>query len=137
MLRRPRPWLILLAVWWVTLFILSHQSHLHPPGPDLPNIDKVEHTGYFTLGGFLCFSWLMARNPGRSVMRTAVLTVVFCSVVGALDEYHQSFIPNRSGNDPWDWAADNLGGVLGSLAGAWRQARLGRKNAPCDAGEIL
>ena len=50
MLRRPRTWLILLVVWWVTLFILSHQSNLFPPGPDIENIDKVEHAGLLHAG---------------------------------------------------------------------------------------
>jgi VanZ family protein len=124
MVRRPRTWLILLAVWWVTLFILSHQSHLFPPGPDIPNIDKVEHTTYFTLGGAIFFCWLRAWRPGLSFLAAAGLTILFCSVIGALDEFHQSFIENRSGNDPWDWAADTVGGLLGSLVGQWIHSRL-------------
>lgn len=123
MFRRPRPWLILLAVWWATLFILSHQSHLHPPGPDIANIDKVEHATYFTIGGFFFFSWLRARWPGMSFLVAAGLTILFCSGIGALDEFHQSFVPNRSGNDPGDWAADTLGGLLGAFVGRWWHRR--------------
>jgi VanZ family protein len=130
MLRRPRTWLILLAVWWATLFVLSHQSHLHPPGTDIANIDKVYHAGYFTIGGMMFFSWLRLRRAGMGFLAAAALTILFCSVIGALDEFHQSFIPNRSGNDPWDWTADTVGGLLGCLAGAWRQARLAGKK--CD-----
>jgi VanZ family protein len=119
MLRRPRTWLILLAVWWVALFIVSHQSSLFPPGPDIENIDKVEHLAYFALGGFLFFVWLRLRRPATGFLAAAALTILFCSVIGALDEFHQSFIPNRSGNDPGDWIADTLGGVLGSFVGQW------------------
>ena len=123
MFQRPRTWLILLALWWVTLFILSHQSHLHPPGPDIENIDKVEHATYFTLGGAIFFLWLRNARPGLSFFTAAVITILFCSAVGALDEFHQTFVPNRSGNDPGDWAADTLGGLLGSLVGRWFQRR--------------
>jgi VanZ family protein len=123
MLRRPRTWLILLAVWAVILFILSHQSNLFPPGPDIPNIDKVEHAAYFTLGGAVFFLWLRARRPGISFLAAAGCTILFCSVIGALDEFHQSFIPNRSGNDLGDWTADTLGGVIGALLGQWIVSR--------------
>lgn len=123
MLRRPRTLLVLLAVWWVALFILSHQSSLFPPGPDIENIDKVEHLAYFTLGGVLFFLWLRAVRPGTRFLAAAALTILFCSVVGALDEFHQSFIPNRNGNDPGDWIADTLGGVLGSFVGQWIHRR--------------
>jgi VanZ family protein len=124
MLRRPSTWLILLVIWWVTLFILSNQSHLFPPGPNIPNIDKVEHATYFTVGGAIFFCWLRARLPGMSFLAAAGLTILFCSVIGALDEFHQWFIPNRSGLDKWDWTADTVGGLLGSLAGQWLHARL-------------
>jgi VanZ family protein len=123
MLRRPRTLLILLAIWWVALFILSHQSSLFPPGPDIENIDKVEHLAYFTLGGVLFFLWLRTVRPGLRFLSAAALTILFCSVVGALDEFHQSFVPNRNGNDPGDWIADTLGGVLGSLVGQWIHRR--------------
>jgi VanZ family protein len=129
MFRRPRPWLVLVVIWLVTLAVLSHQSHLHPPLPGILKIDKVQHTGYFTLGGFIFFSWLLARHPGTNLMRAAVLTVVFCSVVGALDELHQWFVPNRSGLDKWDWTADNLGGVLGATIGIWWRGRVSRQKA--------
>jgi VanZ family protein len=124
MLRRPLFWLLLLIVWWVALFILSHQSQLFPPGPDIKHIDKVEHAAYFTLGGFLFFVVLRLVKPRMSFLAAALLTVLACSVIGALDEFHQSFIPNRSGNDVGDWLADTLGGVLGSILGQWFSSRL-------------
>jgi VanZ family protein len=123
MLRRPSFWFILLAVWWAALFILSHQSALLPPGPDIQHIDKVEHAAYFTLGGAFFFLGLRLVRPGIGFLAVALLTVVFCSAIGALDELHQSFIPNRSGNDFGDWIADTVGGVFGSLFGQLMFAR--------------
>ena len=98
-------------------------------GPDIANFDKVEHATYFTIGGALFYSWIRSLRPGLSFLAAAGLTILFCSGVGALDEYHQSFIPNRSGNDPGDWAADTLGGMLGSFLGSWLQTRLRREKS--------
>lgn len=136
MLRRPRTWFILLAVWWLVLFILSHQSSLFPPGPNFRHIDKVEHATFFTLGGALFFLGLRALRPGMSFLDSALLTILFCSVIGAVDEFHQSFIPNRSGNDPGDWLADTIGGLLGAFLGRWIFSRLQTKKAACAPADV-
>ena len=117
MLRRPGLWFTAVAIWFVALFLLSNQSHLQPPGPEFENRDKVYHAGYFTLGALCLFVWLRLHWPERSMMKTALLVILFAAFVGAFDEFHQSFIPNRSGNDLGDWLADSLGGILGSLFG--------------------
>ncbi len=58
--------------------------------------------------------------------RLAVTAVVFCSLVGALDELHQSLDPIRTGL-PTDALVDVLGAVLGLACGAlvrrWRDTR--------------
>ena len=41
--------------------------------------------------------------------------VLVVGLTGALDEWHQSHVPGRSGNDPADFAADLLGAVAGAL----------------------
>ncbi|MFZ4766000.1 MAG: VanZ family protein [Roseimicrobium sp.] len=124
MLRRPRTWFVALALWFTVLFAISHQSKLHPPGPDFPGVDKVHHTAYFTLGGICVFLGLRLAKPQAQTAIIAGLTVAFCSACGVFDEVHQSFIPNRSGNDLGDWLADTLGGVLGALAGSRIYRRL-------------
>lgn len=134
MLRRPGLWFTAVAIWFVTLFLLSNQSHLHPPGPQFDNQDKVYHAGYFTLGALCLFVGLRQRRPERSHMRTALLVVLFAVFVGAFDEFHQSFIPNRSGNDWGDWLADSVGGMIGSFFGmlALRTPVLRMKKQPCE-----
>ena len=117
MLRAPRFWFILVTVWFVVLFILSNTSNLHPPGPEFEYKDKVLHALYYSMGGAWFFAGMRLFNPTRSALMTAVFTVLFCSTVGIFDEWHQSFIPNRSGNDFGDWCADTFGGVLGSSFG--------------------
>lgn len=117
MLRRPAFWFAVVVVWYTVLFFLSHQSRLHPPGPQFENRDKVYHAGYFMLGAASFFIGLRLAKPGMSLPAAVALTILLCMVGGALDEYHQSFVPNRSGNDFGDWLADSTGGVLGFLLG--------------------
>jgi VanZ family protein len=133
MLLRPRIWLLLLAVWWGALFYLSHQSRLFPPGPELKNMDKVYHAAYFMIGGLCFFVWLRFRCPGLGWVAVAASTVAFCSLTGAVDEIHQSYIPHRSGNDWGDWLADTVGGVIGVMVGKVVFAKL-RKNEGQRAG---
>jgi VanZ family protein len=65
------------------------------------------HTAEYALLGFL-----LARALGRD--RFAIAVVVG-SLYGASDEYHQTFVPGRSGNDLGDWIADTIGTALGVL----------------------
>ena len=83
------------------------------------------HLIFYSVGGawfYLARRFQLPPISGRTAMWAAVL---FCAVIGASDEFHQSFVPNRSGNDPWDWLADTLGGMVGSLFGwiCWRLIR--------------
>lgn len=133
MLRRPSIWFLAVAVWFGVLFFLSHQSHLTPPGPQFDNRDKVYHAGYFTLGATCFFIGLRLWRPTWRLPVLVTLTVLLCMGVGAFDEIHQSFIPNRSGNDFGDWLADTAGGFIGSLCGAvlLRSRRLRAEKQPC------
>lgn len=115
----PRFWFALAAIWFAVLFWLSSQSHLEPPGPEFEGKDKVLHVGYFALGGFLFFLGMRLQKPALSLLAVSLITIAFCSAVGAFDEWHQTFTPNRSGNDPSDWLADTLGGLLGAIGGRW------------------
>jgi VanZ family protein len=110
----PWFWRVLVLAWASVLWWLSSQSKLPSPAK-FEGIDKVEHALYFAAGG-LCFL-LGLRLAGfvRQTTSAVIVTVLFCSVVGLLDEWHQTFTPGRSGGDVWDWTADTLGGVLGAL----------------------
>ena len=54
-----------------------------------------------------------------SFLAAAGLTILFCSVNRRAGRVSPEFRPNRSGNDPGDWAADTLGGLLGAFVGRW------------------
>lgn len=110
--RKPSTWFILLALWYATLFFLSSQPMLHPPGPKFAYQDKVAHATYFAIGGVILYIALKLARPQWKVTRICLLVILFCSCIGALDEFRQHFVPNRNGNDPGDWAADTLGGFI-------------------------
>jgi VanZ family protein len=88
---------------------MSHQSGLPSIEVPIPHLDKWVHFTYFLLGGALfVLSWGGERRswmPWGSIFLFAAL--------GAADEWHQSFVPGRSGLDSGDWIADCLGSAIG------------------------
>jgi VanZ family protein len=87
------------------------------PGSTIPDVgfrfaDKLVHVVMY--GGL---GLLLARavdDPDR--MRASLIAIAICVALGAVDEWHQLYIPGRSGAVS-DWIADSAGGVLG--AGVW------------------
>jgi VanZ family protein len=114
--------LIACILWGATLFFLSATNKPLPDtGFEIPHIDKVLHFGYFFGGGIIiAIHILLKRGAEAHGFLRFALPVVILAVVGALDEYHQTFTPGRSGNDPFDWLAD----VLGASAGVVLASRI-------------
>lgn len=109
----PLLWRVLVVVWAVVLYWLSEQSSLPQPA-SFDGVDKLEHMVFFAAGG-ACF--LLGLRLAGLVPRTfdaIAVTVVFCSLVGGLDEWHQTHTPGRSGGDVADWLADSVGGIVGA-----------------------
>ncbi len=128
--RNPRFWLTCFGLWFVTLWLFSSFKMPGEALPPIHHIDKVQHFGYFLGGSGLCCAWLFRRNPGKPDWPRLILTAVaLVSLVGLLDEYHQSFTPGRSGNDPYDWIADFLGAVMGAFVFKALHRRLRWKGA--------
>lgn len=114
-----RPLRLVAAVAWAaSVWMLSSMSD--PPGTDLvafPFQDKVAHLGlFFVQAGLLRFAGL--RAPWA---------VAIAVSLGAVDELHQAFVPDRS-PDLVDLAADAVGAALGAAAVGWsaRRARRAR-----------
>lgn len=114
--RSSRFWDTMVLVWFCALFVVSSISRL-PPGPNISNFDKFEHTAYYSLGAACFYLARRLKSPSMTAWRVLFWTVVFAMGVGAFDEFHQSFTPGRSGNDVYDWLADTLGGFIGSFFG--------------------
>lgn len=115
MFRSPHFWLAALILWATSLFVLSAMNRTIPDGgTEIPHIDKVLHFGYFFGGGIILTTWLLLKKGIATPLAYRVLLpILVFAIIGALDEYHQTFTPGRSGNDPFDWLADLLGSSTG------------------------
>jgi VanZ family protein len=107
-----RRWLWLLPVAWAgLLFYLSAQSKLPDFGPKFAAKDKVEHAiAYAVLSALVVIP--LRRAHWLPWPQTLVVAVLIASTYGALDEWHQSFVPGRDCS-AWDWLADTAGGSCG------------------------
>ncbi len=112
MIRRPWPWAAAFLIWCAVLWHLSSQVPRFPEALRFTTSDKILHFGWFFGGASLFQAWLWTAGRPASARHRALLTLVTLGIIGALDEFHQSFVPGRHGNDPFDFAAD----ILGTLA---------------------
>ncbi len=120
-------WWLGITIWAGTLFVLS-ANKMPEAGPSFAHKDKVVHCLYFSGGSFCFLLGLLGGSAKLQGWRFALWGLIFTGTVGALDEFHQTFTPGRSGNDPWDWLADISGGLLG----AWLALSLLRWVRPAD-----
>jgi thioredoxin 1 len=106
-------WLPPLA-WAGLILVGTSIPRLQVTGPDIVGLDKVTH-----LVAYGILSLLLMRGFRRCqcwpILAAAAWTVALGGVFGALDEWHQSFIPGRS-MDVWDFVADFTGLILGVAA---------------------
>jgi VanZ family protein len=105
-----RRWLPPLLWAGVILFGTSLPQEIVPV--QTAKYDKVLHFSIYTV-----FSFLLTRQLTETTTRwrAAAIAVVFAMVFGALDEWHQRFIPGRS-TELADWRADSIGALTGALA---------------------
>jgi len=103
---------------WAAIILIATSI----PNPNLPSpgrTDLLAHVAMYAPLGFLA-----ARAAASPRATALVLVAVACAAFGAVDEWHQQFIPGRfAGVD--DWSADTLGAALGvvAFAAAARQRR--------------
>ena len=114
LLRKSRLWLIAFALWALILWILSGRPPPEVSTLDLPGFDKILHFVYFLIGAVLLSIALHLRGS-CSWRHNLVVVVIALAMIGAIDEWHQSWIVGRSGNDLGDWVADLLGCFAGAL----------------------
>ena len=122
-----RPALVL-AAYWLLLFVGSHTPEAAPP-PIGISIDKLVH-----LVAFTGLAWLMAavahHRENRFTIRAATMIFVIAILYGAMDELTQPYVGRSC--DLLDWVADALGAVLGITAFAvwnWLNAEGGLRKA--------
>ena len=105
------PWLLPVSIAAAITF-LSH-SPSYPMGIALPPpLDKLAHgVAYAALSASLELAWTRTVRSVPQHRRHLTLFLATC-LFGALDEWHQSFVPGRDASG-WDWAADSAGAALG------------------------
>lgn len=95
----------------ILIFILSSIPGNLFPNVDFKLSDKVVHfLIYFVLA--ITF-YISLKNQGSSSFITRhsfFLSIIFTSLYGALDEFHQYFVPNRT-CDFFDFIANSIGAV--------------------------
>jgi VanZ family protein len=120
----------MLAVW--VAFTLTLTSIPNPQlTPTFLGADKVAHFGFYGVGGFLFVLWRM--ESGKAAVVAVLCAALFAALLGAVDEFHQQWIPGRS-MEFFDWVADFAGGSTGAFGAAVAVSQLPffltRKNQP-------
>jgi VanZ family protein len=127
--RRLGQWLplVLLAGYWLVLFV---GTHVPPEFPGLPpeGYDKVVHfSSFMILAGLLAVTWrcIWGRLSILSVVTAWLLIVAYA----AGDEATQPWF--RRTCDIYDWRADACGAAVGlALVYGWHLARNSRGEKP-------
>jgi len=117
-------WLPVLA-WCVAIFV---QSSFPSPdlGPAFPLKDKVMHMTAYGLLAALFYRACRVTWPEKlSPVQLLAISVLFASLYGVSDEFHQSFVVARRA-DALDGVADVVGSILGALGYMWWVSRYGR-----------
>ena len=104
-------WLALVALCGFN-FWLSAQETLSVPSV-LLNQDKLEHAGFYFIMGVL--AWRAFRHFAWSNTSLIIVSIIYCSLYGISDEWHQSLVPGRQSSIA-DWIADTLGATLAMYA---------------------
>ena len=96
----------------ISIFIASHQEGVPYDTSIFIFQDKVFHFIAYFIYGITIQMFLNYFNIKSK--KYILLTIIIGSLFGASDEFHQSFIPNRT-TEFFDWFADTLG-VAASLS---------------------
>ncbi len=103
-------WILPLAVA-ATIIWLSHQPSLPMAVSLPPPLDKLAH---FVAFGVLAASMELAMRStyhDLPVYRRHLLVFLCVAIFGAMDEWHQYFVPGRA-HEFLDWVADSAGAVF-------------------------
>lgn len=77
--------------------------------------------GHFSGFGLVGLTWLRAWRmmlPAAPFLRIELLALAGCALIASADEYHQSFLPNRT-SSPRDVLLDCIGALVVTYAAHW------------------
>jgi VanZ family protein len=104
---KGRHWLPPLIWAGVIVFATSIPASAVPR--KLGSFDKFVHFGmYAVLAGLVTF----ALRDRKAMLRVLLVAALAVAAFGAVDEWHQQFIPGRR-TEMADWVADAAGGLVG------------------------
>jgi VanZ family protein len=124
-------WLIVIAIESTNLGSSNNTSRILYPllhflfGMDLPHFEYLHHYlrkgghvfGYGLLSILLFRAWretLPSLQNLKWTFRWSAIAVLGTAVVASLDEWHQSYLPSRTGT-PWDVLLDTCAGIAAQI----------------------
>lgn len=107
---RRRVYFWFFAGWVALTFTLTSVPNLKLD-IHIPHFDKLAHFGFYAVMAFWCALW--RRESGTAARGAVAFAVLFIAAAGAVDEFHQLFIPGRT-MEFTDWLADGIGGFVGA-----------------------
>jgi len=121
---RVRTSSVLLAAYWLAIFLATHVRRPMPSLGDITYLDKVAHFVAFAgLTTLMAWTWHGRRAPP---VRALIVCWAVAALYGIVDEWTQSFVPNRRA-DIVDYLADLAGAAFGLVIHAgWSALAPGR-----------
>ena len=111
-LRRVLGWLA--GAYLLAAFTVTHVDAAVPDAVGgVPHLDKLVHAGIFFGLAILTAGWRVTRFD--SPVRARWVALALCLLYAVGDELSQLFTATRQA-DPWDFAADTAGTLLGLAA---------------------
>jgi VanZ family protein len=111
--------LVPMVVIMGAIFFLSHLPGDSLYMPPIPGFDKIAHMAIYAVLAatvlYAFYAFLPRLKSGRTVL-PFLLTISICILYGIGDEFHQSFIPDRSVSFA-DVVADTMGAA--AVCAAW------------------
>jgi VanZ family protein len=92
-----------LFIYWLS------DRHSLPTPSWFEHQDKLFHFGAYFVMGLL--AWRSFKHTVDLPIILALVSIIFCSLYGISDEWHQSFVEGRS-SDVLDWLADTIGASM-------------------------
>jgi len=103
-------WLMLIAFGGL-IFVLSSRPLPAEYVPPIPHFDKLAHCVAYGLLAMLCFRAFWLKTGRSAPIWVLLLGASVATAYGALEEFHQIFVPTREFS--WlDMIADGVGAAL-------------------------
>lgn len=113
-------WHVLLIFYCLLIFVLSSIPGDHIPTMDFQYSDKFEHIIEYSILYILFFYSLKNQSKYVKLQNHALeYAILFTSLYGITDEFHQYFVLNRS-CEFMDWVADTTAAFLMYFIIRWR-----------------